>query len=119
MFDFAYNDIIEDAPGAMRAQERKALESIIQLLRGAAAKGARSVEAVNALYQLRVLWGVFLDDLEKSGERSPRKSAREAHFDRHMGEQGNRPAQKRRLRGLHTADRNQRNHSRRLELRRP
>lgn len=71
MFDFAYNDIIEEAPGAMRAQERKALESIIQLLRGAAAKGARSVEAVNALYQLRVLWGVFLADLKSPDNGLP------------------------------------------------
>jgi flagellar protein FlaF len=64
MFEFAYNDIIEDSPRAMRAQERQALNSIIVLLREASLKGARSLEAVNALYQLRRLWAVFMDDLK-------------------------------------------------------
>ncbi len=64
MFEFAYNDIIDDSPSAMRAQERQALDTIIHLLRDASAKGAKSVEGVNALYQLRRLWSVFLDDLK-------------------------------------------------------
>ena len=64
MFEFAYNDIIDDSPSAMRAQERQALDAIIHLLRDASTKGPKSVEAVNALYQLRRLWGVFLDDLK-------------------------------------------------------
>jgi len=64
MFEFAYNDIIDDSPSAMRAQERQALDTIIHLLRDASTKGPKSVEAVNAVYQLRQLWGVFLDDLK-------------------------------------------------------
>ena len=64
MFEFAYNDIIEDAPSAMRAQERIALDTVIRLLRDASSKGPKSVEAVNALFQLRQLWSVFLDDLK-------------------------------------------------------
>ena len=64
MFEFAYNDIIDDSPSAMRAQERQALDTIIHLLREASSKGVRSVEAVNALYQLNQLWRVFLDDLK-------------------------------------------------------
>jgi flagellar protein FlaF len=63
MFEFAYKDIIDDSPSAMRAQERQALDSIIRMLRDAAAKGPKSLEAINALYQLRRLWGVFMDDL--------------------------------------------------------
>jgi len=75
MFEFAYNDIIDDSPGAMRAQERQALDSIIHLLRDASAKGPRSVEAINALYQLHRLWSVFLDDL-KSPENGLPESLR-------------------------------------------
>jgi flagellar biosynthesis activator protein FlaF len=64
MFEFAYKDIIEDSPSAMRAQEKKALDSIIHMLRDASGKGSKSLEAINALYQLRRLWGVFMDDLK-------------------------------------------------------
>lgn len=55
MFEFAYKDIIDDSPSAMRAQERQALDSIIRLLRDASTKGPKSREAINALYQLRRL----------------------------------------------------------------
>jgi len=75
MFEFAYNDIIDDSPSAMRAQERQALDTIIQLLRDASEKGPKSVEAINALYQLGRLWGVFLDDL-KSPENGLPESLR-------------------------------------------
>ena len=64
MFEFAYKDIIEDSPSAMRAQERQALDGVIRLLRDAATRGPQSVEAIHALYQLRRLWSVFLDDLK-------------------------------------------------------
>jgi flagellar protein FlaF len=64
MFEFAYKDIIDDSPTAMRAQERQALDTVICMLRDASAKGVKSTEAVNALYQLRRLWAVFLDDLK-------------------------------------------------------
>ena len=35
MFEFAYNDIIDESPQAMRAQERVALDQVIGLLRTA------------------------------------------------------------------------------------
>jgi flagellar biosynthesis activator protein FlaF len=71
MFEFAYKDIIDDSPSAMRAQERKALDTVIQMLRDASAKGVKSAEATNALYQLRRLWGVFLDDLKSPDNGLP------------------------------------------------
>ncbi len=71
MFEFAYNDIIDDSPSAMRAQERRALDTIIHLLRDAAAKGPKSVEAIHALYQLGRLWSVFLDDLKSPDNGLP------------------------------------------------
>ena len=63
MFEFAYNDIVDDSPQAMRAQERRALDQVLELLRAAAKAGHGSRELVTALFQLRRLWGVFLDDL--------------------------------------------------------
>jgi flagellar protein FlaF len=63
MFEFAYNDIVEDSPQAMRAQEGHALDQVLDLLRAAAKAGHGSRELVTALFQLRRLWGVFLDDL--------------------------------------------------------
>jgi len=63
MFEFAYNEIVEDSASAMRAQERMALDHVIGLMRSALDSGPRSVDGVNALYQLRLLWSVFLEDL--------------------------------------------------------
>ena len=63
MFEFAYNDIVDDSPQAMRAQEGRALDQVLDLLRAAAKAGHGSREVVTALFQLRRLWGVFLDDL--------------------------------------------------------
>ena len=63
MFEFAYNDIVDDSPQAMRAQEGRALDQVLDLLRAAAKAGHGSREVVAALFQLRRLWGVFLDDL--------------------------------------------------------
>jgi flagellar protein FlaF len=71
MFEFAYNEIIEESAHAMRAQERMALDHVISLLRGAATKGPKSVEGINALYQLRMLWAVFLDDLKNPENALP------------------------------------------------
>jgi flagellar protein FlaF len=63
MFEFAYKEIIDESPQAMRAQEGRALDQVLDLLRQA--KGAKpgSREVITALFQLRRLWGVFLDDL--------------------------------------------------------
>ena len=47
----------------MRAQEARALDRVIGLLREAETGGPRSREGIHALYQLRTLWTVFLDDL--------------------------------------------------------
>src|ERR1700688_4089211 len=63
MFEFANNDIVDDSPQAMRAQERRALDQVLELLRAAAKAGNGSRELVAALFQLRRLWSIFLDDL--------------------------------------------------------
>lgn len=63
MYEFAYNSIVEESSRAMRAQEARALDRVILQLREAEPAGPRSKAAINALYQLRTLWTVFLDDL--------------------------------------------------------
>lgn len=64
MFEFAYKEIIDDSPQAMRAQEARAMDRVIDLLHEAQSKGAGSREAIAALYQLRRLWAVFIEDLQ-------------------------------------------------------
>ena len=71
MFEFAYNEIVDESPQAMRAQEGRALDEVIDLLRTAADVGLRSREAVNALFQLRQLWAVFLEDLNSADNALP------------------------------------------------
>ncbi len=63
MYEFAYNSIVEDSSRAMRAQEARALDRVISQLREAESHGPRSKLGILALYQLRTLWTVFLDDL--------------------------------------------------------
>jgi flagellar protein FlaF len=63
MFEFAYKEIVDDSPQAMRAQERRALDQVIELLRAAATAGSNPRDTVMALFQLRRLWAVFIEDL--------------------------------------------------------
>lgn len=63
MYEFAYNSIVEESSRAMRAQEARALDRVIAQLREAESYGPRSKAGIHALYQLRTLWTVFLDDL--------------------------------------------------------
>ena len=63
MYEFAYNDVIEDSHKSMRAREREAMDRVIGLLQAAQAKGPLSRERVDALYYLKKLWTIFLDDL--------------------------------------------------------
>ena len=71
MYEFAYNSIVEDSSRAMRAQEARALDRVILQLREAEPAGPRSKAAINALYQLRTLWTVFLDDLNGADNALP------------------------------------------------
>ncbi len=63
MFEFAYKEIVDESPQAMRAQERRALDQVIELLRAAATEGSNPQDTVVALFQLRRLWTVFIEDL--------------------------------------------------------
>ena len=71
MYEFAYKEIVDDSPQAMRAQEARALDQVIEMLREGAAAGLSSRETIRALYQLRRLWTVFLDDLQSPENALP------------------------------------------------
>ena len=64
MYEFAYNDVIEESRQTMRARERAAMDRVIEMLRGAQEKGPQSRERIDALFYLRRLWTIFLDDLK-------------------------------------------------------
>ena len=71
MYEFSYNEVIEDSPQVMRAQERQAMDRVIELLRAARARGPGTRELIEALYYLRRLWAIFLDDLNNPDNELP------------------------------------------------
>src|SRR5271157_3392520 len=71
MYEFAYNEVIEDSRQTMRARERTAMDRVIGMLRAAQEKGPLSRERVEALFYLRRLWTIFLDDLKDPNNELP------------------------------------------------
>lgn len=73
MYKFAYDEVLDDAPKAARENERTALERSISLLTIAEENGPQSRECVEALYFVRKLWGIFIEDLAESENGLPPK----------------------------------------------
>ncbi len=71
MYEFAYNDVIEESHQTMREREREAMDRVIAMLRAAQEKGPQSRERVDALYYLRRLWMIFITDLEDPNNELP------------------------------------------------
>lgn len=71
MYRFSYAEILEDTPQTARQRERLALEHSIELLQAAQANGAKSREAVEAIYFVRRLWAFFIEDLAKPDNALP------------------------------------------------
>jgi flagellar biosynthesis activator protein FlaF len=71
MYEFAYNDVIEDSHQTLRARERAAMDRVIGMLRAAQEKGPQSRELVDALFYLRRLWMIFIDDLNDPSNELP------------------------------------------------
>ena len=63
MYQFSYAEILQDDPHEARLRERGAFEHAIELLRKAEEKGPQSREGIEALYFLRKLWTVLIEDL--------------------------------------------------------
>lgn len=73
MYKIAYDEILEDSPREERAQERSALERSIAMLQAAQAAGPGSREAIDALFFVRRLWGIFIEDLATPENGLPQK----------------------------------------------
>ena len=71
MYEFAYNDVIEDSHQTMRARERAAMDRLIATLRAAQEKGPQSRELVDAMFYLRRLWTIFINDLNDPNNELP------------------------------------------------
>jgi flagellar protein FlaF len=71
MYEFAYNDVIEESHQTMRVREREAMDRVIAMLRAAQEKGPQSRERVEALYYLRRLWMIFITDLKDPNNELP------------------------------------------------
>ena len=71
MYEFAYNEVVEESRATMRARERAAMDRVIGMLRVAQESGPLSRERVDALFYLRRLWMIFLDDLNDPNNELP------------------------------------------------
>jgi flagellar biosynthesis activator protein FlaF len=71
MYEFCYNEIVEDSPRLMREIERRAFDKVINLLNEAREKGLGSREAIEAIYYLRRLWSIVLNDLQSPENELP------------------------------------------------
>jgi flagellar protein FlaF len=71
MYQFSYAEVIDDSPREMRARERQAMDRAIELLRAAQQKGPGSRDVFEALFYLRRLWSIFLDDLNNPDNELP------------------------------------------------
>src|SRR5579871_6867824 len=71
MYEFAYNEVIEDSRQTMRARERQAMDRVIAMLRAAGEKGPGSRERIEALFYLCRLWMIFLNDLNDPSNELP------------------------------------------------
>ena len=71
MYEFAYNEVIEDSRQTMRARERQAMDRVIAMLRTAEENGPGSRERIEALFYLRRLWTIFLNDLNDPNNELP------------------------------------------------
>ncbi len=71
MYEFAYNEVVEESRATMRARERAAMDRVIGMLRVAQESGPLSRERVDALFYLRRLWMIFLDDLRDPNNELP------------------------------------------------
>jgi flagellar protein FlaF len=71
MYQFSYNEILEDSTQDARARERQAMQRAVELLELGQAKGVKSMEAAEALIYLNKLWHIFIGDLAKSENDLP------------------------------------------------
>lgn len=64
MYEFAYNEVVEKSPRLMRERERQAFDKVLKLLEAARECGVGSREGIEAIFYLRKLWWILLQDLQ-------------------------------------------------------
>lgn len=64
MYEFSYNEVVEDSPRLMREREREAFDKVLHLLETARERGVASREGIEAIYYLRRLWWILLQDAQ-------------------------------------------------------
>ena len=65
MYTLKYAEVLDDTSVDARRDEAAAIEQSIEMLELAAEKGPRSREAIEALYYLRRLWSLLIEDLAR------------------------------------------------------
>ncbi|HRO50001.1 MAG TPA: flagellar biosynthesis regulator FlaF [Hyphomicrobium sp.] len=73
MYKIAYNEVLDESPREARLQERTALERSIAMLQDAERAGPGSREAIDAIFFVRKLWGIFIEDLAAPENGLPQK----------------------------------------------
>ena len=73
MYQLAYTQIVDESSGELRAHERHAMDRTIELLTIARERGPGTVEEVDALYYVRRLWAIFMDDLGNPENELPKE----------------------------------------------
>lgn len=73
MYKFYYDEVLDESPKEARENERSALSRSIALLQEAERKGPQSRESVEAVYFVRKLWGIFIEDLAKPENGLPQQ----------------------------------------------
>jgi flagellar protein FlaF len=71
MYQFSYAEVVDESPREVRAREHQAMDRAIQLLRTAQEKGPGTREVVEALFYLRRLWSIFMEDLSHPENELP------------------------------------------------
>lgn len=65
MYTLKYAEVLDDTSADARRNEAAAIEQSIEMLELAAEMGPRSREAIEALYNLRRLWSLLIEDLAR------------------------------------------------------
>ncbi len=63
MYQFSYAEILDESASDARDNERRALDRAVDLMAKAAESGPRSRDAVEAIFYVRRLWDLLMDDL--------------------------------------------------------
>jgi len=71
MYKRVYDEVAEDTSVKIRANEVRALDHAIRLMRAAQVAGHGSREAIEAMFFVSRLWGVLLEDLASDDNGLP------------------------------------------------